>query len=98
MCRESTYGSASVLRLAFGPVPGRELGRCGAGRRPWGGLDWLAMSPARKRPEKKAPTPPEQDVVEKQDPDHTEDEFLCDLERATTNDSKRKLAKAARRG
>ena len=56
------------------------------------------MSPARKRPEKKAPTPPEQDVVEKQDPDHTEDEFLRDLERATTNDSKRKLAKAARRG
>ena len=48
--------------------------------------------PARKRPEKTKPTPPEQDVRELQDAEHVEDDFLRDLDRAATNDSKRKLA------
>jgi hypothetical protein len=56
------------------------------------------MSPARKRPEKKAPTPPERDVAQKQDPQHTVKDFLGDLERATANDAKRKLAERAARG
>lgn len=34
--------------------------------------------PARKRPEKNKPTPPEQDVAEKQDPSQSEADFLCD--------------------
>jgi hypothetical protein len=55
------------------------------------------MSPARKRPDKTAPTPPPPDLVEKQDPDHTEATFLRDLGRATTNDAKRKLAERAQR-
>lgn len=55
------------------------------------------MSPQRKRPVKTAPTPPEQDVVEKQDPRHTEGDFLRDLARASTNRSKEKLAGRARR-
>jgi hypothetical protein len=39
--------------------------------------------PARKRPEKTEPTPPKQDVLEKQDPEHTETDFLQDLDKAT---------------
>lgn len=56
------------------------------------------MSPVRKRPEKKVPTPPPADVVEKRDPAHTERDFLRDLDKATTNDAKRKLAERASRG
>lgn len=56
------------------------------------------MSPLRKRPEKKTSTPPGEDVVEKQDPKHTESDFLRDLARATDNDAKRKLAERAKRG
>jgi hypothetical protein len=48
--------------------------------------------PARKRPEKTKPTPPERDVAEKQDPEHTEADFLRDLEQAATNRSKELLA------
>jgi hypothetical protein len=55
------------------------------------------MSPARKRPEKTAPVPPAQDVVDKQDVGHTEADFLRDLEKASSNQAKRKLA-AARAG
>jgi hypothetical protein len=55
------------------------------------------MSPVRKRPEKQRSTPPEKDVVERQDPKHTESDFLRDLARATDNDAKRKLAERARR-
>ena len=47
------------------------------------------MSPARKRPEKKAPTPPERDV--KQDPGHTEADFFRDLAKATSNQARKKL-------
>ena len=46
------------------------------------------MAP-RKRPEKSRPTPPERDV--KQDPKHTEADFLRDLEKATSNRARRKL-------
>jgi len=44
--------------------------------------------PARKRPEKTSPTPPEPDVTEKQDAGHTEADFLRDLKRASTNRAK----------
>lgn len=47
------------------------------------------MTPARKRPEKKAPTPPERDV--KQDPRHTEADFFRDLEKATSNQARKRL-------
>lgn len=47
------------------------------------------MSPARKRPEKKTPTPPERDV--KQDPGHGESDFFRDLEKATSNRARKKL-------
>lgn len=56
------------------------------------------MSPARKRPDKTKPSPPAGDVIDKQDPRHTERDFLRDLERATSNDAKRKLAARAGRG
>lgn len=47
------------------------------------------MSPARKRPEKDTPTPPERDV--RQDPAHTEADFLRDLAKATSNQARKKL-------
>lgn len=47
------------------------------------------MSPARKRPEKTHPTRPGRDV--KQDPSHTEADFLRDLEKATSNRARKKL-------
>jgi hypothetical protein len=50
--------------------------------------------PARKRPEKDAPTPPERDVAEKQDAKQTEADFLRDLERAATNKAKERLRRA----
>jgi hypothetical protein len=46
------------------------------------------MSPIRKRPAKNAPTPPERDVREKQDPQHTLDDFLRDLRKASSNRAK----------
>jgi hypothetical protein len=56
------------------------------------------MSPARKRPEKRTPTAPQKDVVEKQDPGHTETDFLRDLEKATSNRARKKLGLPAGRG
>lgn len=47
------------------------------------------MTPARKRPEKTSPSPPEGDV--KQDPQHTESDFLNDLLKATSNEARSKL-------
>jgi hypothetical protein len=47
--------------------------------------------PARKRPLKTKPTPPERDVSELQDPGHAEADFLRDLERAATNNADEKL-------
>jgi hypothetical protein len=52
------------------------------------------MSPARKRPVKIEPAPPEQDVRELQDPEQTEADFLRDLERAATNRAKERLEQA----
>ncbi len=54
------------------------------------------MSPARKRPEKPAPTPPMSDV--KQDPNHTEADFLRDLRKATSDGARKKLGLPSRRG
>jgi hypothetical protein len=54
------------------------------------------MSPARKRPEKNAPAPPERDV--KQDPGHTEADFFRDLEKATSNRARKKLGLPSGRG
>lgn len=50
------------------------------------------MSPARKRPEKTSPTPPERDVTDQQDPGHNEADFLRDLAKATSNQAKKRLA------
>lgn len=54
------------------------------------------MSPARKRPEKSSPSAPKRDV--KQDPGHTEADFLRDLGRATSNRARKKLGLPASRG
>lgn len=54
------------------------------------------MSPARKRPEKITPTPPQRDV--KQDPSHTEVDFFRDLEKATSNRARKKLGLPSQRG
>jgi hypothetical protein len=53
--------------------------------------------PVRKRPEKSEPTPPEADVRELRDSEQSEDDFLRDLDRATTNRADERLADAARR-
>jgi hypothetical protein len=50
--------------------------------------------PARKRPEKTEPTPPEPDVADLQDPEHSEADFLRNLERATTNEGEDRLKHA----
>jgi hypothetical protein len=49
------------------------------------------MSPARKRPPKIEPTPPEGDVRELQHPEQTEADFLRDLGKAATNEANEKL-------
>ena len=51
----------------------------------------------RKRPEKRRASRPAADVVELQDPKQTESDFLRDLERASTDRAKERLAKAAKR-
>lgn len=48
--------------------------------------------PARKRPEKLEPSPPEKDVRELQDPDQSEADFLRDLDKVATDDAKERLA------
>lgn len=47
--------------------------------------------PARQRPQKTEPTPPEPDVRQLQDSEQTEADFLRDLERAATNKADEKL-------
>lgn len=54
------------------------------------------MSPARKRPEKTTSSPPQRDV--KQDPAHTEADFLRDLEKAASNRARKKLGLRGGRG
>lgn len=56
------------------------------------------MSPARKRPKKTEPAPPEPDVTEKQDANHTEGDFLRALDRVATNRAKQRLGGPSRRG
>jgi hypothetical protein len=46
------------------------------------------MSPARKRPTKTAPTPPERDVADQQVPGYTKKDFLRDLRKASSNRAK----------
>ena len=53
--------------------------------------------PARKRPAKTAPAPPESGVAEKQDPEHTEADFLRDLDRVATDRAVEKLERASER-
>jgi hypothetical protein len=47
--------------------------------------------PARKRPEKTEPTPPGEDVVKKLDPKHSDEDFFRDLEKATSDEARKKL-------
>jgi hypothetical protein len=52
----------------------------------------------RKRPTKDKPTPPGEDVVEKIDKSHTDDDFLADLKKATTDEARKKLGLPSGRG
>jgi hypothetical protein len=54
--------------------------------------------PARKRPEKTKPTPPGEDVVEKVDRDHSDEDFLRDLAKASSDQARKKLGLPWRRG
>lgn len=49
---------------------------------------WMAAS---KRPVKERPTPPGEDVVEKIDPKHSDEDWFEDLAKASSNDARRKL-------
>jgi hypothetical protein len=51
----------------------------------------VPFMPERKRPEKLVPTPPGEDVAALVDPEHTDDDFLRDLEKASSDDARRKL-------
>lgn len=54
--------------------------------------------PARKRPEKLKPTPPGEDVVAKLDPNHSDEDFLRDLEKATSDEARKRLDLPSGRG
>jgi hypothetical protein len=45
----------------------------------------------RKRPHKNAPTPPGEDVAALIDPEHSDEDFLADLEKASSDEARRKL-------
>jgi hypothetical protein len=47
---------------------------------------------------KNSPQPPGEDVVEKIDRKHSDDDFLRDLEKATTNKARKKLGLPSGRG
>lgn len=51
-----------------------------------------------KRPPKQKPTPPGEDVVEKIDPAHSDEDFLRDLRKATTDKARKKLGLPSGRG
>jgi hypothetical protein len=53
--------------------------------------------PARKRPDKNEPTPPAKDVADKMDPKHSDADFLRDLEKATSNQARKKLGLPSQR-
>jgi hypothetical protein len=52
----------------------------------------------RKRPEKTKPTPPGEDVVEKIDKAHSDEDFFADLKKATTDEARKKLDLPSGRG
>jgi hypothetical protein len=52
----------------------------------------------RRRAQKDAPTPPDEDVVEKIDRKHSDDDFLRDLEKATSDKARKKLGLPSGRG
>ncbi len=54
--------------------------------------------PERKRPAKDKPTPPSEDVVEKMDPEHSDEDFLRNLRKATTDKARKKLGLSSGRG
>jgi hypothetical protein len=54
--------------------------------------------PERKRPTKDKPTPPGEDVVEKIDKDHSDEDFFADLKKATTDEARKKLGLPSGRG
>ena len=54
-------------------------------------LAMLCEVPERQRPVKEDPTPPGEDVVEKIDPEHTDEDWFEDLAKASSNDARRKL-------
>jgi hypothetical protein len=47
--------------------------------------------PAKKRPDKDRPTPPEEDVMAKIDRQHSDEDFLRDLRKATSNQARKAL-------
>lgn len=47
--------------------------------------------PARKRPQRTEPEPPEDDVEELVDPEHTDRDFLSDLEKASSDKARKRL-------
>jgi hypothetical protein len=55
-------------------------------------------SAKRKSRSRKRLTPPDGDVRELQKPDHTEADFLEDLEKLTSPDAKKRLERASERG
>jgi hypothetical protein len=47
--------------------------------------------PARKRPQKTVPTPPGEDVAKLVDPEHSDEDFLRDLEKGSTDRASEQL-------
>ena len=62
---------------------------------PCGGQSFM---PERKRKEKTKPTPPGDDVVEKIDRKHSDDDFFRDLKKATSDEARKKLGLPSGRG
>jgi hypothetical protein len=52
----------------------------------------------KKRPDKNEPTPPDEDVVEKINKGHSDEDFFRDLKRATTDKARKKLGLPSGRG
>jgi len=73
-----------------GPIPSRSTADRSTGLAKLKGLK--QTMPARKRTTKYRLTTPAPDVAEKQDPEHTEAEFLRDLERVSTDHATERLA------
>ena len=52
----------------------------------------------KKRPDKTKPTPPGEDVVEKLDRKHSDEDFFRDLEKAASDKARKKLGLPSSRG